>query len=252
MLKDKGIAVFGGSGGLGEASVIRLAKHWPVTIGYFKNKEKAETISQQVNDSGGSAEAVQVDMADNSSVKAFIDAATRSWGGLRAIVSVTGPWVPLCPINEVDEEDFRRVYDTDVAGTFNVLKYGSKELAATGGGSIIMFLTTAVLRTLQNDGMSGCPKTALIGFVRQAARDLGALNIRCNGIAPGAIDAGLVHSAFQEDEIAKGIVDRCLSDTPLGRMGKPNEIASLVEYLVSDDAAYISGQVIAVDGGHSA
>lgn len=252
MSKGKGVAVLGGSGGLGEASVLRLARHWPVTIGYFSNGEKAEKTAGEVVAAGGAAEAVRVDMSDSASVKAFIGSASAKWGGLRGVVSVTGPSVPLCPINEVDESDFTRIYGADVFGSFNVLKHGSKELERSGGGSIVMFLTTAVLRTLQNDGMSGCPKTALIGFVRQAARDLGSANIRCNGIAPGAIDAGLVHTAFQENEVAKAIVDRCITDTPLGRMGRPEEIASLVEYLLSDDAGYISGQVIAVDGGHSA
>jgi 3-oxoacyl-[acyl-carrier protein] reductase len=115
-----------------------------------------------------------------------------------------------------------------------------------------MFLTTAVGRTLENDGMSGGPKHAVAGLLRQAARECGKDNVRLNGISPGVIDAGIVHSSFVVDEVAMSVIQSCLAQTPLNRMGKPEEVASLVEYLVSEGAAYISGQLIAVDGGYAA
>lgn len=248
----KGIAVFGATGGLGEAIVRRLARRAPLTIGYRGNEQKAATLVGEINAAGGKAAAAQVDMTQGSSVQRFVEQASAHWGGLDAIVSATGPAIPLCPLSQVSEDDFRRIYQTDVFGSFNVLRHGAAALKAGGGGSIVVFLTTAVLRTLDNDGMSGCPKTAVAGLMRQTAREMGPANVRCNGVAPGVIDAGIVHSSFEIDQVAKDVITDCMNKTPLGRMGKPEEVAALVDFLVSPEAAYISGQIIGIDGAYSA
>lgn len=248
----KGIAILGGSGGLGEVIVTKLARRAPLTIGYAKNEEKAAKLVEQVLAAGGKAKAVRVDMRDGASVKAFLDKAVSQWGGLDAIVSATGPAIPLCALSKVSDEDFKRIYDTDVFGSFQVLKHGAAALKASGGGAMVLFVTTAVLRTLENDGMSGGPKTAVAGLIRQTAREMGPANVRCNGVAPGVIDAGIVHSSFEADPVAKSVIADCMNKTPMGRMGTPAEIAALVDFLVSPDAAYISGQIIGIDGGYSA
>lgn len=247
-----GIAIFGGSGGLGEAITRRLARRAPVTIGYHHNATRAAALVEEIKAGGGRAYAVSVNLTDGESVRAFIEEAARQWSGLEAIVSATGPAIPLKPLAEVTEADFRRIYDTDVLGSFNVLRHGAAQLASTGGGSMVLFLTTAVLRTLENDGMSGGPKTAVAALLKQTAREMGPRNVRCNGVAPGVIDAGIVHSSFVVDEVAQGVIADCMRKTPLGRMGRPEEIAALVDFLTSRDAAYISGQVIGIDGGYSA
>ena len=248
----KGIAILGATGGLGEAVASRLAKRNPVTIGFVRNKDKATALAAQIEKNGGSANICAVDLRDGASVRNFIDSAVRQWNGLAAIVSATGPAIPLCPLSEVTEDDFRRIYDTDVFGAFNVLRHGSDVLKGMGGGSIVLLLTTAVLRTLENDGMSGGPKSAVAALMKQMAREMGAHNVRCNGVAPGVIDAGIVHSSFEINQVAKAVITDCINKTPLGRMGQPHEVAALVDFLTSADAAYISGQVIAVDGGYSA
>ena len=247
-----GIAIFGATGGLGEEIVRRLAKRSPVTIGFGRNQTKAATLAAEIDDAGGKAAIAQVDLCDGASIKNFIDSAAERWQGLEAIVSATGPVIPLCPLSEVSDDDFRRIYETDVYGSFNVLRHGSAALKATGGGSIVLFLTTAVLRTLENDGMSGGPKTAVAALMKQTAREMGKYNIRCNGVAPGVIDAGIVHSSFDVNQVAKDVIADCLNKTPLGRMGRAHEVAALVDFLTSADAGYISGQVVAVDGGYSA
>ncbi len=248
----KGIAILGASGGLGEAIARRLARRVPITLGYAQNVRKAEALAASIHAAGGTARIAQVDMRQSASVQAFFERAAAHWGGLDAIVSATGPAIPLCPMSEVTEEDFRRIYETDVFGSFNVLKHGSALLKAGGGGSMVLFLTTAVLRTLENDGMSGGPKTAVAGLLRQTAREMGPANVRCNGVAPGVIDAGIVHSSFEISQVAKDVIADCMHKTPLGRMGRPEEVAALVDFLTSSDAAYISGQIIGIDGGYSA
>jgi 3-oxoacyl-[acyl-carrier protein] reductase len=125
-------------------------------------------------------------------------------------------------------------------------------LQRAGGGSITVFATTAVLRTLENDSMSSVPKTAVCGLVKLAARESGPHNVRCNAVAPGVIDAGIVHSAFTLTDVARKVIADCLERTPMPRMGRPEEVAALVDFLCSESAAYINGQVIGIDGGYSA
>ncbi len=231
----------------------KIAARAPVTIGYASNAEKAQRLATQVRESGGSAEVAQVDMRHSASVQRFIGDAASRWGGLDGIASVTGPWVPLGPITEATEEDFKRIYEIDVFGSFNILKHGSLAMKATGGGAIVLTLTTAMLRTLDLDGLSGGPKAAVAALLKQVAREMGPHNIRCNGIAPGVIDAGLVRELLDKlTGPAKHVFDTCVGNTPLGRMGQAEEIAAVFDFLLSPGASYVNGQIIGVDGGHSA
>jgi 3-oxoacyl-[acyl-carrier protein] reductase len=249
----KGIAIIGATGGLGEAVVRMLGRRVPLSIGYASNQDKAASLAAGVQQGGGAAAIGQVDMRQAASVKAFIDAAAARWGGLDAVVSMTGPPIPLLPLVENSEEDFKRVYEIDVFGSFNILKAASASLKASGGGAIVLCLTTAVLRTLELDGLSGGPKTAVAAMIRQVAREMGHANVRVNGIAPGVIDAGIVHTLLDSlTGPAKQLFDTCVGNTPLGRMGRPEEISALIDFLTSPGASYISGQIIGVDGGHSA
>lgn len=252
MSNRNSIAIFGASGGLGQAVARRLAKTHPLMLGFCRGFDKAEALAAEIKADGGSAAASQVDIRDPASVASFLDAAARRLGPVSGIVSVTGPAIPLRALADVDVDDFRRILEADVIGSFNVLKAGVPTLKAAGGGPIVMFVTTAVLRMLENDGMSSTPKMGVTGLVRLAAREAGAHNVRVNAIAPGVIDAGIVHSSFEADEVAKSVITACLAKTPLSRMGRPEEIAATVEFLMSPGAAYISGQILAVDGGYSA
>ena len=163
-----------------------------------------------------------------------------------------GPSIPLKPLIDVSVDEFQSIMSVDVFGAFNVLKESARQLGVSGGGAIVQFLTTAVLRTLENDGMSGIPKTAIMGIVRQLAREAATSNVRVNAVAPGVIDAGIVHSSFTVDATAKSVIDMCLDRTPMPRLGQPIEVATLVRFLLSEDAGYVNGQIIGVDGGYSA
>lgn len=249
----KTVAILGGSGGLGANISAVIAMRRPVCIGFWRGRERAEALVDEIRKKGGQASSAQVDIRDSASVKAFFDIAAQQGEGLEAIVSATGPAIPLKPLADVSDADFDRVYETDVRGAFNVIKHGTLALKAEGGGAIVMILTTAVLRTLENDGMSGGPKTAVSALIKQAAREMGPFNVRCNGAALAVIDAGIIYaSAFVGDPLAEGVIAAMVKNTPLGRMGRPEEVSAVVDFLVSPAASYINGQIIGVDGGFSA
>lgn len=249
----KSIAILGATGGLGVSISKALAKRAPVCIGYWRGKDRAEELSTELKSNGYVAHALQVDVRDSASVQKFIGEAIRLTGGLEAIVSASGPVMPLRPMVEVNDEDFDRVYSTDVRGAFNVIKHGSLALKESGGGSIVWILTTASLRTLENDGMSAGPKTAVAALIKQVAREMGPFNVRCNGVALAAIDTGMVYAPeFAGDPVAQAVIASMIQNTPLGRMGLPAEVSSTIDFLVSPGAGYINGQIIGVDGGFSA
>ena len=247
------VAVVGGSGGLGEPICLKLAQEGrALLIGYLRNADKAAALVGRIENSGGTASCRAVDIRNPDDVEQFLAVADALPGGLAAVVNSVGPPIPLKPLVEVSPQDFHDIMETDVSGAFNLLTASARLFSQRGGGAIVQLLTTAVLRTLENDGMSGIPKTAIMGMVRQLAREVGQANVRVNAVAPGVIDAGIVHSSFTADEVAQGVIELCLQRTPMPRLGQPEEVAALVSFLLGDSAAYINGQVIGVDGGYSA
>lgn len=248
---NRGVAILGATGGLGRAVAQRIARRAPVTLGYHAAAAKAEQLVRDIVADGGRAEARRVDLTDEQSIQQFLGAAVSHWKGLGAVVTATGPALPLGNVSDISEADFRKTYETDVFGLFRVLKHGAATLKSQGGGAIVLTATTAALRVLEGDGMSAGPKGAAVLLMKQMAREIGAHNVRINAVGPGIIDAGAVHDVTEISQIGREVVGRCLERTPLGRMGRPEEFAALVDFLASEDASYITGQLVAIDGGYS-
>ncbi|MRG84867.1 SDR family NAD(P)-dependent oxidoreductase [Salinibacillus xinjiangensis] len=248
----KRVAIIGGSGGIGKSIAKRIGKEALVTIGYHANQEDAEIIAKEITNDGGTADIGKVDMRDPQSVHRFFEKTQGSWGGIDAIISATGTPFRICPLTEITDSEFQNVIDIDVIGSFNILKQGIPFLKQEGGGSIVHLLTTAVLRSLENDAMSSAPKMAVEGLIRSAAREYGSSHIRINGIAPGVIDSISKHKAHKKTGELSPAAANVISQTPMGRKGKTREVADVAAFLISDASTYVSGQIIGVDGGFSA
>lgn len=246
------VAVFGGSGRLGRLIVRRVAQDAPVRFTFLSQADAAAAFAAELRALGRDVEAVKVDVRNSAEVETFLRATAAVDGRLAGIVSANGNRFPVRPLQDVDERDFRRIIEVDVFGTFHVLQAGTRLLAEQGDGAIIVLLTAAILRMATYDGMSSIPKAAVAAMIRQLARDAGRFNVRCNGVAPGAMRTNKVMDVEVLDPYERHLVQEFVADTPLGRLNDPETVAELTAFLLLDRAACISGQVIGADGGYSA
>lgn len=246
------IAVFGGSGRLGEAIVRRLAPDHRVRFTYHSQAEQSAALVAELMAAGHDVAASRVDVRDPDAVDAFLAGAEAVDGRIAGVISANGSRFAVYPLHEADFAEFRRVMELDVYGSFHIMQAATRRMGATGGGGIVLFLTAAILRTAAYDGMSSIPKTAVAGMIRQLARDAGPLNIRCNGVAPGVVDTDKVADIAALPPYTRSMVETFMQTTSLQRFNNPDTIAALATFLISDVAADISGQIIGADGGYSA
>lgn len=245
--------IFGGSGGLG-ADICRMfaERGVDVAFSYNRNQGAAAQTASRVEATGAKCYFGQVNIEDPDAVETFVTDTLGAVGDIHTVVFATGAALELKPMRDITPQKFAQTMDTDVNGFFNIVHASLPHLRRRGGGSIVALLTTAVKKNLENDGLSAIPKAGVQQLLQVVAREEGSANIRVNAVAPGVIDAGIVNSDFTADEIAKSVIEACLGGTPLGRMGKPEDVAEAVVFLASERAAYISGQTLHVDGGFSA
>lgn len=245
------LAIFGGSGRLGAAVARRMARDYSLLIGYCGSADRAGALAAELQEAGCRAVARRVDLRDGAAVQSFLAEAAALDDGLGGVVSASGARFPICALTDATEQQFREVIDIEVIGTFNVLRHAVPLLRAQGGGPIVLFLTTAVARAMEFDGLNAVPKAAITMMLRQVVREAGRDNVRVNGVAPGIIEARRFENIAALPPLARQMVEECIRNTPLPRLGRPAEVAALVAYLLSAEAGYVSGQIIGLDGGYA-
>lgn len=248
---DSGAAlVVGGSGGIGAAICAKLAERGAhVGLSYRNNRTGAEAAAQAVRAAGRSAEIAQVALADAAAVKGFVDDMAARFGGLHTVVYAAGPDIPQPYIFDVTPEEWRRTFDADVNGCFNLVHAALPHLRGPEPSSLTAISTAAVTRHSPRDILSNAPKAAVEMLVKGVAREEGRFNIRANCVALGVIDTGLF-LRFKEEIYDARTVDAMRKATALKRLGTAEEVAEAVAFLASSRAAFITGQVLAVDGGY--
>ena len=246
-----GAIVFGGSGVLGSGIVDLLSKNNAnVAFTYLNNKESAEKNINMINDNGVNGFTEKVNLMNLSEVKNFSERALKEFGKIHSVINATGPLIHLTPIADAKLDDFYNTIDTDVIGFYHILKSAIPILKKCGGGSITTLTTTAVHKYTNTAGLSSIPKTVVHNLCKTIAREEGHNGIRVNSVAVGQIS---IVSKKQQEEIdsSGGVADEFLKLIPLGRSGKPEELFETVIFLASENAGYISGQSLPVDGGYS-
>ncbi|SFW51901.1 3-oxoacyl-[acyl-carrier-protein] reductase [Selenomonas ruminantium] len=244
MLLDGKVAlVTGASRGIGRAIALKLAAEGAkVAINYAGNTAKAEEVKAEIEKNGGEAILVQADVADSTAVEAMVNATVEAFGQIDILVNNAGITRDGLMMRMKDE-DFDAVINTNLKGVFYCTKLVSKLMMKKRSGRIINM--ASVVGLMGNAGQTNyaAAKAGVIGFSKSAAKELAARGITVNMVAPGFIDTDM--TAAMTDK-AK---EMTLTGIPLNRMGTPEDVANAVAFLVSDNASYITGQVINVDGG---
>lgn len=234
--------ITGASRGLGKAIAIRLAKDgFAVMINYQSNKEAAEDTLKQVQKVGGKGELLPFDVSDAQA----IETALESWSAshpedyISVLVNNAGIRQDNLMVF-MQEEQWSRVLDTTLNGFFYITRRLLKDMMTHRNGRIINMASLSGLKGLPGQTNYSAAKAALIGATKALAQEVAARKVTVNAIAPGFIATDMTKE-LDEAELKKLI--------PLGRFGKPEEVAALTSFLASDDAAYITGQVISINGG---
>jgi 3-oxoacyl-[acyl-carrier protein] reductase len=251
---DGRVAIVTGAGGALGGAVARAlgGEGATVALGYRSSEESAQQALAAIEAAGGSGHIAQLDVTDAGSVGAFVAATAERYGRIDVVVNAAGRIDPADAVRFAasEEEAFVSLLDVDLLGSFRVCKAAAPHLRATGNGAIVNFSGSYGNGVNQENVVNSvavtycAAKGGVRAFTSSLARDL-APEIRVNAVAPGPIAAN-----WEDDwEIPKEHIDEALAMTPLGRMGKPEEIAETVLYLASDGGGYTTGQVLEVSGG---
>ena len=241
----KTVIVTGGSRGLGKAIVYAFANAgYNVILNYNQSEQSAKNIVEDLKDCKGIVEMFKADVSRRDEVDAMVEYVNKEFGGIDVVVNNAGiSHVGL--FDEITEEEFRRVIDVNLMGVFNVTQSALKEcMLSKKDGVIINISSIWGISGASCEVAYSASKAGVIGLTKGLAKELAPSNITVNAIAPGAIATDMIYKEYSEDEIAT--IEK---DIPMGRLGTPIEIANLALYLASDNARYITGQVISPNGG---
>ncbi|KQQ20264.1 SDR family oxidoreductase [Methylorubrum extorquens] len=243
-LEGKVAVVTGASKGIGAAIAKALAKDGAaVVVNYASSKAGADAVVDAITAAGGKAIAVQADVSQAAQARGLVEAAVQQFGRLDVLVNNSGVY-EFAAIEEVTEEHYRRIFDVNVLGVLLATQAASKHLGE--GGSIINISSVVTDVLMPTSAVYSGTKGALNAISGVLANELAPRKIRVNVVSPGYVVTEGTHTAgIAGSEMEAGLV----AQTPLGRSGQPDDIAGVVAFLASDDARWVTGEVINASGG---
>jgi 3-oxoacyl-[acyl-carrier protein] reductase len=244
-LEGKVAVVTGASKGIGADIARHLAAEGAnVVVNYSSSKEGADRVVDEITKRGGQAVAVQADVAKKADVQRLFAFAKKAFGEIDILVNNAGIY-QLAPLEEITEEQFHQQFNTNVLGLILATQEAVRHFGEAGG-TIINISSTVTSLTPPNGSVYTATKGAVDAITRTLAKELGPRKIRVNAINPGLVETeGVVAAGFNEGEFREGVEKQ----TPLGRVGQPNDIAPVAVFLASSDSAWITGETLRVAGG---
>lgn len=241
--ENKIVLVTGAGRGIGASIAKRFASEGAeVIVNYSGNDEAAQKTVDEITATGGQAQKYKCSVNDSESVKVMIDEIIKEFGRIDILVNNAGITKDGLMLRMTDE-DFDRVIDVNLKGTFNCTKYVSKYMLKKKSGKIINISSVVGLSGNAGQVNYSASKAGIIGITKSAAKELSSRGITVNAVAPGYVDTDMTKV------LSDNIRNEILKNIPLQRMGNVEDISNCVAFLASEDASYITGQVISVDGG---
>ena len=241
-LKNRVAIVTGGGQGIGKKICLRLAENEAKVAVFDVNEELSQEVIKRIKAKGGDALAVKVDVAKYEEVNEATRQVIDKFKGIDILINNAGITKDSLLLR-MKEEDWNMVLQVNLNGAFNCLKAVLRYMMRQKYGRVVNISSIIGIRGNIGQANYSASKAGIIGLTKSAAREVGRYGITVNAVAPGFIDTIMTR------RLNKEAVDVIISQVPLQRMGKPGEVASLVTYLVSEEAAYITGEVIKIDGG---
>ena len=241
--ENKIVLVTGAGRGIGASIAKRFASEGAeVIVNYSGNDDAAQKTVDEITATGGQAQKYKCSVNDSESVKVMIDEIIKEFGRIDILVNNAGITKDGLMLRMTDE-DFDRVIDVNLKGTFNCTKYVSKYMLKQKSGKIINISSVVGLSGNAGQVNYSASKAGIIGITKSAAKELSSRGITVNAVAPGYVDTDMTKV------LSDNIRNEILKNIPLQRMGNVEDISNCVAFLASEDASYITGQVISVDGG---
>ncbi|MGG1514171.1 SDR family oxidoreductase [Paenibacillus oryzisoli] len=249
-LKKKTAVVTGGASGIGMAIALRFGREGANVI-VNDVSDSGEDIAKEIIQSGGSAMFFKADLRRREEAAALMQAAYERFGSLHILVNNAGVSGGKSVV-AAEDKDWERIMDINMKGSWYCSKFAIPFMIESGGGSVVNIASTHAYRTQQDHFPYQSSKAGMIAMAYGICVDFGSKNIRANSICPGFVETPLAEEHMRQFPNREEKAKAMLATYPLGRFGQPEDVAAAAVFLASDDAAYISGTTLVVDGGRSA
>lgn len=243
------VFVTGGGSGIGRETAMRCAEEGADVVVADVDREAVEETTDAIGEAGGKASSYELDVRDADALAEAIDA-TAEEGGIDVLVNNAGISHPRSDMEDVDIEVRDRVIDINTKGVWNGCRAAIPHLKDQGSGAIVNTASLAGLIGMPGGAAYSLSKGAVVNFTRAIAAELGSHGVRANAVCPGVVETPLV-TDDRDPEEWPDLRDRMAEAYPLGRLGRPEDVANAVRFLASEEAAWITGHALVVDGGYS-
>ena len=244
----RGILVTGGGSGIGRAAALLFAREDGRLVVVDQDESEAQATAKSIRELGGEALAIGADVSREADCRGMVERALAAYGRLHVAFNNAGVGASGFAVADEEEVTWTRLIDVNLKGIFLAMKYEIPAMVGAGGGAIVNTASVAVLVGERGIGAYSASKHGVVGLTRTAALDYIGQGVRINAVCPGATRTRMLANWFQDPKVESFILSR----HPIGRIAEPEEIARAVLFLASDDASFIVGQALAVDGGLTA